>query len=230
MGEALGLHLSCGRALDDVVHHRCDPQAAVTRRVNEPGPYTLRRMFFLEQGRLEHCRHPGITVGGGELFVRHQLGLHHHPDRAVESLDVVTDRRDRALHEGHQPGRGHPHGLTGGRGPLASAQHAGTKVEAPLMATQLAVADVERLVIDEEADDLAIGHVDHRLARLGVPVAGLGVRQRPQLVDAVQIGTGQAVGLSPASRCARWPARRATRSARAPPTSDRSPAGTTARR
>ena len=64
------------------------------------------------------------------------------------------------------------------------------------MAAALAVADVERLVVDQQPDDLAVGDVDHRLARLGVAVAGLGVGQRARLVEAVQVGAGQAVGLA----------------------------------
>ena len=56
------------------------------------------------------------------------------------------------------------------------------------MAQQLAVADVERLVVDEQPDDLAVGDVDDRLAVLGVAVAGLGVRQRARLVEAVEVG------------------------------------------
>lgn len=53
------------------------------------------------------------------------------------------------------------------------------------MSNQLAVADVERLIIDEEPDHLPVGHVDQRLAGLRVPVAGLGVGQRTQFVDAI---------------------------------------------
>ena len=63
-------------------------------------------------------------------------------------------------------------------------------------ASQRAVADVEGLVVDEEPDQLAVGDVDDRLARLGVAVAGLGVGQRAQLVDAVEVGAGQAVRLA----------------------------------
>ena len=197
MGEALRLHLGCGRPVDDVVHHRGDPQTAVPRGVHQPGARAPRRIRFGHQGRLEHGSGPGITAGRGQLLVRHQLGLHHHPHRAVEGLDVVADRRDRPLHERHQPGRGHPDRPAGRGGPLgAPVQHAGPEVQAPLMRAQLAVADVERLVVDEEADHLAVGHVDHRLPGLRVPVAGLRVRQRPQLVDAVEVGTRQAVRLS----------------------------------
>ena len=45
-----------------------------------------------------------------------------------------------------------------------AAQHAGAQVQHALVAAQLAVADVERLVVDEQADELAVGDVDDRLA------------------------------------------------------------------
>ena len=61
---------------------------------------------------------------------------------------------------------------------------------------QRAVAQVERLVVDQQPDQLAVGDVDDRLAGLGVAVAGLGVRQRAQLVERVQVGAGQAVRLA----------------------------------
>ena len=40
------------------------------------------------------------------------------------------------------------------------------------------VAQVERLVVDEQPDELAVGDVDDRLAGLRVAVPGLGVRER----------------------------------------------------
>ena len=43
---------------------------------------------------------------------------------------------------------------------------------------------------------LAIGHVDDRLARFGVAVGGLGVGQRTHLVQAVEVGAGQPGGLA----------------------------------
>jgi hypothetical protein len=58
---------------------------------------------------------------------------------------------------------------------------------------QGAVPDIERLVVDEQPDDLAVGDVDDRLPVVGEAVAGLGVRQRPDLVEGVQVGAGQAV-------------------------------------
>ena len=61
---------------------------------------------------------------------------------------------------------------------------------------QFAVADVERLVVDQQPDDLAVGDVDEGLAVLGIAVAGLGVGQRPDLVERVQVGARQAVRLA----------------------------------
>ena len=79
------------------------------------------------------------------------------------------------------------------RGPR---QHAGAKVEHAIVREQLAVAHVERLVVDEQADELAVGHVDERLARLGRAVLALRDRQRAQLVEAVEVGAGHAVRLA----------------------------------
>ena len=77
-----------------------------------------------------------------------------------------------------------------------ASQHAGAQVEHALVRAQPPVADVERLVVDEQADDLAVGDVHDRLARLGIAVAGLGVGQRAQLVERVQVGARQAVRLA----------------------------------
>jgi hypothetical protein len=77
-----------------------------------------------------------------------------------------------------------------------SGQCAGPKVEHPFVADQLAVANVERLVVDQQAQDLAVGDVDDGLPRLRVAVARFGVRQRPDFVERVQIRAGQAVGLA----------------------------------
>ena len=47
----------------------------------------------------------------------------------------------------------------------------GAHVEHAFVLAQLAVADIERFVLDEQADDLAVRDVDDRLTRLGVAVA-----------------------------------------------------------
>jgi hypothetical protein len=61
---------------------------------------------------------------------------------------------------------------------------------------QLAVPYVEWLVADQQAKDLAIGDIDDGLAGLRISIAGLGVRQRPDFVEGIQIGAGQAVRLA----------------------------------
>jgi hypothetical protein len=43
-------------------------------------------------------------------------------------------------------------------------QDPSAEVQAPLVRTQLAIADVERLVVDQEADQLAVGDVDDGLS------------------------------------------------------------------
>lgn len=61
------------------------------------------------------------------------------------------------------------------------------------MGQQLAVAGVERLVVDQQPDDLAVGDVDDGLAVLGVSETRFGVGQRTDLVEAVQVGARQTV-------------------------------------
>ena len=79
----------------------------------------------------------------------------------------------------------------GDRHSARAAQDAGAQVELALVREQLPVADVERLVVDEQPDDLPVRHVDDRLAGLRVAVARLGVGERAQLVERVQVRPGQ---------------------------------------
>jgi hypothetical protein len=55
------------------------------------------------------------------------------------------------------------------------------QVELALVREQLAVADVERLVVDEEPDDLPVRHVEDGLAPLRIAfefdVSGFGARR-----------------------------------------------------
>src|SRR5215213_7340134 len=75
-------------------------------------------------------------------------------------------------------------------------QDTGAEVELALVREQPAVAQVERLVVDEQADDLAVGDVDDRLARLRVPVGGFRLRERAELVERVQVRPRQAERLA----------------------------------
>src|SRR6516225_1996966 len=61
------------------------------------------------------------------------------------------------------------------------------------MRMQGAIPDVERLVIDEQADYLAIGDIDDGLTGRREAVARLRVRQRSDLIKGVQIAARQRV-------------------------------------
>jgi hypothetical protein len=151
------------------------------------------------EGRFEHRRGTRVAVALGPVrLVGDQLRLQHEVDLPVERLDLVDDRRERPVHERHHPRRADPHPTVRRRLPLdAPVQHARLQVERPLVRDQRAVPDVERLVVDEEADDLAVGDVDDRLPRLRVAISGLGVGERDGLEDRVQIGPEERVRLSP---------------------------------
>src|ERR1019366_2794809 len=80
--------------------------------------------------------------------------------------------------------------------------HAGAKVERPFVVTQLAEADVEGLIVDQQTDDLAVGHVDPRLPSLGVAIAGLAIAQRTRFVETAEVRAGEATGLALVQICA----------------------------
>ena len=162
------------------------------------------------------------STAAGQRLVGDQLRLDDEPCRLVERLDLVEDRGDRPVHERDQPHRGRcgrpgrpatTHSTSRRSTPAAQVEHA-------LVAAQLAVADVERLVVDEQADDLAVGDVDHRLARPP------GSRSRPPR-RAAGASRRSCSGRCPggrgarpprgsrAARCGRWRARGSTRCGRA---------------
>jgi len=62
--------------------------------------------------------------------------------------------------------------------------------------SQHAVADIERLVLNEQAHDLPVRDVDDRLVALREAVAGFGVGHRAQLVEAREIGARHAERLT----------------------------------
>src|SRR3954470_8135247 len=74
-------------------------------------------------------------------------------------------------------------------------QRAGTHVEHPLVRADIAVANIERLVVNKQPDELAVGDVDEGLAVLRIAVTRLGVGQRSLLVVAVEVGARQRVRL-----------------------------------
>ena len=64
------------------------------------------------------------------------------------------------------------------------------------MTVQFAVAHVKGLVVHQEANHLSVGDVDDDFVTFRVPVAALAVGKGTNLVDAVQIRTGQPVRIT----------------------------------
>ena len=154
-------------------------------------------VLLVDQRPLEDRGRAGVGAEVGHVLVGHQLGLQDDAQRAVDRLDLVLDGRDGPLGERHEARRPQPDAVARRRVPLDRAlERAGPQVEAAPVRVEDAVADVERLVVDQQAEDLAVGHVDDRLARLGVPVAPLAVLERPQLVERVEVRAGDAVGIA----------------------------------
>ena len=191
--EHLPARRSAGRPVDDVVHRRRHRQPACAGRMCHHEPRVARTRELGAQRRGQRGRGAGIVLGGGQRLVGDELGLHDNGGLALEHLDFVENRRHRPLHERDQARGGNPHGAPGRRNPLQrAAQNSGAEVENPFVPAQRAVADVKRLVLHEQAKDLAVCDIDDRLASLGIAVAGLRIGQRPDLVEAGKIGAGQA--------------------------------------
>ncbi len=124
----------------------------------------------------------GQSPAARRRFVGDEFGLDHHA-HGVDRLDFVLDRRDRSLGEGDQARGGDLDALPGRRRPVGHAlEQTSAKVEFASCSCSVAVANVEGLVVDEQADDLGVGDVDHDLVLLGIAVTRLGVGQRPKLV------------------------------------------------
>ena len=210
------------RPVDHVVHRRRHPQGALPRAVHEHaraarGCRATRRRAA--QRRIAAARGSSLRAGTSSLATSSDCS--DDPRLAVERLDLVADRGHRAVHEGHQAHRAHLDLAPRRRAPVdLAAQHPGAQVERAAVRDQRAVAHVEGLVVDQQADELAVGDVDDGLAVLRVAVAGLRVGQRAHLVEGVQVGPGHARTARPrrgwrAARCGRWRARGPTRPGRA---------------
>jgi hypothetical protein len=155
--------------------------------MHEAGPQRVMGVMLGHERATERRGRPRVIRPLGHRFVCHQLGLDADADRGAERLDFVQDRGDRALDERHKARRAHHDALARGRTPLhLPAQDPVAQVKRPLVPHQLAIANVEWLVVDQEPDDLAIGDVDHRLTGLGIAVGRLRIRQWTRLVEAVQ--------------------------------------------
>ena len=149
------------------------------------------------QGGPQRGRDARVALAVGQRFVGHELGLHNHPNFPIERLDLVQNRGDSAMSERHQTGRGNANRSPGWRRPLhVSAEDPRAEIQHPFVATELAVPNVKRLILDQQANDLAVGRIDHGLSRLRVAVPALGIRQWPDLIETRQVGPQQPVWLA----------------------------------
>ena len=197
VGRGLGRGLRVVGPVNEVIHRGGQAQLAQPGRVHEDDPVLVGRVLLGLQRRVQRRGCARVRGSGRRRLIGDELGLDHHAHRPVQGLDLEQDRRGGALGERDESRRPHANSVAGGRHPFdGAAEDAVPKVELALVQAELAVADVEGLVIDEQADDLAVGDVHERLTGLRVAVAGLRVRQRAQLVEGVQVRAGQAERLA----------------------------------
>src|SRR5262245_42119531 len=113
-------------------------------------------LLALERG-LEYGGDPRILGTRRQWLVRDELRLQDDAQWLTDRLDLVVDRGDRTLGERHQPFAADPHtGTRGGAPHDVALERSGLQVENPLVLLEEAVANVERLVVDEQPHDLAV--------------------------------------------------------------------------
>ncbi len=124
----------------------------------------------------------------GLLLVGEQVGLDAHANVPVGGFDLVADGCDRGVRERDQPGAADAYPGAGRRFPVDVAlQGSGAQVEAAFVAVQHPGPEVERLVVHDQPDELAVGGVDDRLGALGEPVPGLGVGEVTLLIEGIEV-------------------------------------------
>ena len=181
------------RDVDVVVHRRGHPQLALVRAVHEQRARTPRRRAGAARARSPSSpRRADPSTGPGRTrWRRVRTARRPAPRRRPAPNSQCTAMIERWVSDTSRL-RAQPDHLPGRRPPLEDAvQHAGAQIEDPLVVQDCAVPDVHRLVVDEHAEDLAVGHVEDGLAVLGEPVPGLRVGQRADLVERVEVGAGQ---------------------------------------
>ena len=188
-----------GRVLDlqQVLHPGRHRQPAAPRPVREHDAQVVVDRELALQRAVERLAAARVVVARPVALVGEQARVDGDAQRLVDGLDLVGDGRDRARVEGHEPARRHLDRHAALRAPVQRArQRAGAEVELALVVVQVPAVDVQRLVLDQQPDELAVGHVDHALAVLRVAVGALAVAQRDRLVEAVEIGAAEGARLA----------------------------------
>ncbi len=192
IGLGLDVRAEVAGPVERVDHARRHPQFALMGAVHQDGAGVGGARPLGCEGLLQRRRRTRVLLHARLRLVGDQLRLDDDPNGLVDRLDLVGDRRHRSLRERDEAGRADLDDLVGGRAPLHLAvQGPRPQVERALVGSQLAVADVQGLVPDQQPDHLAVGEVDDRLAHLGLAVGGFGIRQRALLEEPVQVGAGQ---------------------------------------
>ena len=164
---SVSLVVAAGR-LDVVVHAGRHQQAAGAGAVQQQGAVLPVSCCTASAEARSAAATRGSRGHPRLVLVRHQLGLHGDPQsNSSTASTIVLDGGDAALGERDEPGASGPSPVarpaTASRRRVAAS---GPQVENPLVVEQLAVAHVERLVVDDQPDDLAVGDVDDGLAVL----------------------------------------------------------------
>jgi len=166
-----------------VVHPAREVQAAIARVELEHGARALGVGGRRHEDPLGEALAPPRIVGGLLGRVGDELGGDRDSHGPVERDDLVVNRGQVAVVERREPPRAHEDAGPAGRPPLDLAlEHAGLHIEHTLVAQDLRGGEVERLVVDLQADDRAVRRVDDGLAGAGEAVGVLEVDDRPRLV------------------------------------------------
>ena len=180
-----------GLGLDVVLHAARHLESAVAGRELEDGARAVRAGRERHEHLLGEALPAARVVRGLAGSVGHQLGGDGDTDVLVERDDLVVHGGQVAILERGEPARADQHAAAARGLPFhLAAQHAGAEIEHALEPLQPGGGQVQGLVVDEEADDRAVGGVDDRLTHPRQPVGVLGIEDRPGFVQPVEDHAG----------------------------------------
>jgi hypothetical protein len=152
-----------------VVSRARQHQAAFLGRVAQHDP----AVFGVAGSVMEHpvCKDPRLAwivrIGEDTRFISLHLRRDHDRGRRIEERHTVGDGGHVAVGEGDQTPGGDQNLFAGRRLPEnLPVERPGLHIKPPVVAQQVRIGQPERLVIDEELDDLAVRHVDDGLPGL----------------------------------------------------------------
>ena len=127
-----------------------------------------------------------VSVRAGARLFSHHLRRDHDGGGRVEKRHLVGDGGDVLVGEGDQTTRRDQHLLACRHLPQdVAVERPGLHVEASLAAQQLRGGQPEGLVVDEELDDLAVGHAEDGLAGFREAIGFFGIHDRPGFIESI---------------------------------------------